>query len=507
MSTSSEQAAPEELHPDSIAALASLARIEPKPERCVFVSGNFNILHPGHLRLLKHAAECGDSLVVGVNANGYEGAFIDEELRLEGVRATSFVNHAFILRDPPERFIARLRPAIVVKGAEHEQMENREVAALRSYGGRLLFSSGEVRFASLDLLRREFNDLDLEDISKPVDYLARHSLTSSDIHDILGRIHNLRVVVVGDLIVDDYITCDALGMSQEDPTLVVTPVASDRFVGGAGIVAAHARSLGAKVTFFTVTGNDEVASYARNKLAEYDVPTHALIDETRPTTLKQRFRAADKTLLRVNHLRQTPISKELQTAMLESVMAGLPDTDLLIFSDFNYGCLPQPLVDTLIERCREQGIMLVADSQSSSQTGDVSRFHHMTLITPTEREARLAMRNFTDGLIVLSESLRRKCQAEHLLVTLGTEGLLIHTRQPDETECSYADDRLPALNKSARDVSGAGDSLLTATSLALAAGADIWLASYLGALAAACQVGRLGNSPLKPTEIELEARR
>src|SRR5262249_32521976 len=88
-------------------------------KRIAFVSGNFNVVHPGHLRLLKFAAENADFLVVGVNPDSWPGVAIPAEMRLEGLQSIAIVNHAFILEEPPERFIARLQPEIVVKGKEH----------------------------------------------------------------------------------------------------------------------------------------------------------------------------------------------------------------------------------------------------------------------------------------------------------------------------------------------------------------------------------------------------
>src|SRR3954471_8822655 len=95
-------------------------------EKIVFVSGNFNVVHPGHLRLLKFAAECGDFLVVGVNHDGFRGATLPEAMRLEGIKAISLVNYAFVLRTSAEDFIGRLHPAVVVKGKEHEGRNNAE---------------------------------------------------------------------------------------------------------------------------------------------------------------------------------------------------------------------------------------------------------------------------------------------------------------------------------------------------------------------------------------------
>ena len=138
--------------------------------------------------------------------------------------------------------------------------------------------------------------------------------------------------------------------------------------------------------------------------------------------------------------------------------------------------------------------MMVADSQSSSQIADVSRFNHMFFLTPTEREARLAVRDFESGLVVLSEKLRKQALAENILITLDKEGLLIHAGIPVREQ--WETDRLNAMNPIATDPAGAGDSLLTCSALAAASGADIWQCAYLGSLAAACQVERTGNIPI-----------
>lgn len=467
--------------------------------RIVFVSGNFNVIHPGHLRLLNFAAECGDFLVVGVTRDDKPGALIPENLRLEGVKAIGAVDYGFLLPGSPEEFIASLKPHIVVKGKEHEEHFNPELAIVESYGGKLLFSAGEMRFSSMDLLQRELRESDLTSIRKPVDFPARHGFEVGHLIERVKQFSSLRIVVVGDLIVDEYITCDPLGMSQEDPTIVVTPIQRDLFVGGAGIVAAHAVGLGASVSYFGVAGNDPTADYALEKLRAHRVNAYLIRDESRPTTLKQRFRARGKTLLRVSHLRQHDISHQLMENLLGKIDEALEAADLLVFSDFNYGCLPQPIVDEIVSRCVKRGVPMVADSQSSSQVGDVSRFQGMLLLTPTEHEARLAVRDSTAGLVVLADTLQQKARAGHVFITLGAEGILIHL--VDGIHRGLTTDQLPAFNSAPKDVSGAGDCLLISASMALVAGATVWESAYLGSVAAACQVGRVGNLPLSVDEV------
>lgn len=466
----------------------------------VFVSGNFNVVHPGHLRLLKFATEQADVLVVGVNSDQTTGVTLPQEMRLENVLSLGIVDHAISLDGPPENFILELKPDVVVKGKEFEGRLNSEKEAVDSYGGRLIFSSGELRFASLSLLERDYSDPDAATIRKPMDFPQRHGFHFSDLKATLTKIAGIRVLVIGDLIVDEYVTCDPIGMSQEDPTIVVTPIVSKTFVGGAGGVAAHARGLGAEVRYCTIVGDDEFAKFSLESLEAQGVHCDHFVDGSRPTTRKRRYRALDKTLLRVNHLRHHAASPELQGKMLAAIESALTNCDLVLFSDFNYGCLPQGLVNEVCARARARGVMLAADSQASSQIGDISRFNGMTLITPTEREARLALNDFESGLAAVGERLIAKARPENLVITLGSEGMLIDTIRDGELRT----DRLPAFNVSPKDVSGAGDSLFMGATMALCVGADIWQSCYLGALAAALQVSRVGNLPLTVADLVTE---
>jgi len=469
--------------------------------KLVLVTGCFNVLHPGHLRLLRFAKECGDRLIVAVQSDCLAGnaAHVHEHLRLEGVQSIAWVDEAFIYDKSLDTLITRLRPDVMVKGKEHELCFNPEAAVLEQYGGALVFSSGETIFSSLDFIRKEFKTGDFHSISLPHEYLLRHQIKPARLIELLQQFSRLKLCVVGDLIVDEYITCDPLGMSHEDPTIVVTPIDSTRFVGGAGIVAAHAAGLGASVQFVSVTGNDAARDFALEGLAATEVEAQLFVDGSRPTTLKQRYRSKGKSLLRVSHLHQGAISTALQTQLLTALEQALDGADLLVFSDFNYGCLPQPLVDKLVAIAKSRGVLLAADSQSSSQVGDISRFKGMDLITPTEREARISTRNREDGLVVLAEQLRQQSTAYNVLLKLGEEGLLIHAGNGKADD--WLTDRVNALNNGPKDVAGAGDSLLITSAMTLACGGTIWEAACLGSLAAAVQVGRVGNIPLRTEEL------
>ena len=192
---------------------------------------------------MRFAKELGTYLIVGVNSDRIAGnaALVNEKLRIEGIQSNNWVDESFIIDESVTDIISKIKPDYVVKGKEHEHLFNIEDSVLNSYGGKLVFSSGEVVFSSMDLIHKVIRQNANSNFKLPEDYLARHSLTLNNLKETIHQFTSLKVIVIGDIIIDEYITCDPLGMSQEDPTIVVTPVESKRFLGGAAIVAAHAK--------------------------------------------------------------------------------------------------------------------------------------------------------------------------------------------------------------------------------------------------------------------------
>lgn len=463
-----------------------------------FVFGDFNILHPGHLRLLKFAKESSDFLTVGIFSNQLSNKplLLDENVRLESIKATSYVDEAFLLNEDVLEYIKRRKPDILVKGKEFENRYNPEEEIMKTYGGKILFSSGEIGFSSLNLLQKDF-EISFSNLSHDNNFIKRHKIDKTKLIEYINKFSDLNILVIGDTIIDEYITCDAIGMSQEDPTIVVTPISNKKFIGGAAIVASHAKTLGANVSYVSVLGDDENFEFTHDYLTSLGINTYLLKDSTRPTTLKQRFRAQNKTLLRVNHLKQHNISKDLEEKILENFVDDLEDYDLIIFSDFSYGVLTKNIIENITLYAKKKSIVMVADSQSSSQIGDISKFKNMDIVTPTEREIRLSINDFESGLVVLSEKLHKKSNSKYIFTTLGSEGIVIYNSIKNE----LLTDNIQALNTNAKDVSGAGDSLLTCSSMAKVVGANIWESAYLGSIAAAIQVSRVGNIPIKKEEL------
>ena len=314
----------------------------------------------------------------------------------------------------------------------------------------------------------------------------------------MEKFKNVNACILGDIIVDEYIDSEALGMSQEDPTIAIKPLNSRKFIGGAGIVAMHGEKLGANIHFMTVTGEDDPQKLIESAFKETDIHSTLLADRLRPTNLKSRYRAKNKTLLRVNNISEISISENLQSQILSNFIEIADDLDVLIFSDFNYGFLPTELITQLIDHANKKNILVLADSQSSSQTGNIARFKSVNLITPTEREARISQRDNQEGLVQLAIGLLENSGCKNIFLKLGEEGVLLYVLDNNE----YQTEQINALNSNPLDTAGAGDSLLISSALCMASGATIWETALIGSLAAAIQVSRVGNIPITKEEIQ-----
>jgi rfaE bifunctional protein kinase chain/domain len=458
----------------------------------VFVSGKFRVIHAGHMRLFRTAADFGQQLIVALDTEGLTAEEI--HWRESILRNIEYVDKVIEFDGDIEKVLLEVRPDIVIKGHEFRNAQNQEAQILSTYGGKLVFTSGANFYSESDLIGSNDSEFIEKLATMPQEFMTRNNLTTDRLLKILNDFSKLRVCVIGDLIIDEYINCHPLGMSQEEPTVVVTPVDKRRYFGGAGIVAAHCQSLGAQTVFVTVTGEDETSKWSGEKATEYQLQSLSVIDISRPTTLKQRYRSGTQTLLKISHLTQEFLDSEKESELIEKFSGIAEGLDVLILSDFSYGVLSPQIVERILAIAKEHGIFVSADSQSSSQIGNLGKFKNIDLVSATEREARLELKDNTSGLVVVAEGLRRELNSKTLLLKMGADGVLISAQ--DGKGQMLPTDEIPAINKSPVDTSGAGDSMLAGASLALASGSTIYEAALIGSVLAGIQVGRLGNVPI-----------
>lgn len=483
--------------------VADLVGKRPRNRTVVMCHGAFDIVHPGHLRHLAYAREKADLLIASITTDAQitkakYRPYVPEELRAMNLAALEIVD--FVIIDPhatPIENILFLQPDFFAKGYEYfanglPMKTREEIAALKSYGGEMLFTPGDVVYSSSALIESHPPKLAVD---KLLILMESEGITFSGLRATLEQFRDLHVHVVGDTIVDSYCYCSVLGATAKSPTLSVRYEKREVFAGGAAAVAKHVRATGAEVTLSTVLGDDEHKEFVLREMDESGIRLVPVVDKMRHTTYKERFFADGYKMLQVDHVDNRTVSE----GALESIGSALRDgrADTVVFSDFRHGIFNRQTVGTLREYI-PVGALKVADSQVSNRWGNILDFTEFDLLTPNEREARFALGDQDSVVRPLALKLFQAARCRWLILKLGERGLLGYRtpgQMPREffTVDSFADH--------VADPIGAGDALLAYASLAQRVTNNIVIASILGSAAAAVACERQGNVSVTPEEV------
>jgi rfaE bifunctional protein kinase chain/domain len=286
------------------------------------------------------------------------------------------------------------------------------------------------------------------------------------------------------------VACDALGMSAEAPVLVVKELENREFIGGAAIVASHIAALGAECHYVSVVGKDDQSNMVSKSLTDQGVSIDLIVDESRPTTYKTRYIVDNQKLFRVSRIKDHKISEEIEQEIINKITILAPDIDGILVSDFVYGVITQNILDVISNLSKQFDIKLYGDLQCSSQVGKVSKFDGFDLITPTEKESRIALNDDESGIEWVATTLLSNTNSKNMLMKLGSDGFIAYSG-----DLTYRQD-FPALSVNPVDVTGAGDSLFAAMSVSLSSGASIIEASVIGTCMASLSVNKIGNTPI-----------
>lgn len=479
-----------------------------KGQQVVMCYGHFNIIHPGHIRYLEYAKNQGQRLIVVIQGDqmlthsGNPHSFSANERAL-GLAWLQIVDRVVILdRWQLDRAIKLVRPHKLVLGKEFEGERQgylfSALQALDEVSGEVVYHAGEVHYASTDLLNEETKDLEHERWDQFQKACSRHQLDLKLLQEALFSFKKSRLLVLGDTIVDQYIACDAMGMSAEAPVLVVQELKAREFLGGAAIVAAHVSSLGAHCHYLSVVGQDENANIVKQQLDKNNVSYSLISDPSRPTTFKIRYMVENQKLFRVSRLKDQSLPEKVESQVIKKLRELAPHMDGVLVSDFVYGVITNRILDVLQELSKSQGLKLFGDLQCSTQVGNVSKFQNFNLITPTEKEARVALGNKDDGIEQIANSVMQKTNSNNLIVKMGAEGFIAYGIKEGEL---INRQHFPALCPNPVDVTGAGDSLFACLAIGLCSGISLMVSSALGACMASLAVQNVGNLPISNEQL------
>ncbi len=317
--------------------------------------------------------------------------------------------------------------------------------------------------------------------------------------NIVKNFKDSKILVVGDLMLDEYILGDVNRISPEAPILILDAKETTYIPGGAANTAHNIRTLGNKVVLVGVIGQDENGKILKEILDKKGIDTQGVIvDPQRKTTLKSRIVARNQQIVRVDSEDKNPVSPAIEEQILNLIKSQIHEVKSIVISDYAKGVLTPNLARSIIEIARANNVLSLVDSK----TNDYSQYRNCHIMSSNKKELAQTLNiqiRDENTFLQAGKMLLSHVMCDYVLVTQGAEGMTLFSK--DGTTFHF-----PAVNNKAIDVSGAGDTSISTLALALSAGADLKQAVTLASHACGVEVGKVGTAVVLPEELEESLR-
>lgn len=315
------------------------------------------------------------------------------------------------------------------------------------------------------------------------------------IQDLTGK----KVLVVGDIGIDMYLMGDVKRLSPEAPVPVLDVFNESQRLGLAANVAQNIHSLGGQCHLVSVVGADAAAEDMKSLLKAHWIQSHDLIvDEERPTTRKMRLLSGQHHIARVDFEKSIPVREKIKTELIYKAIQAVNDHDIVILQDYSKGVVDWELAQQLIQKCNSAGKKVLVDPY---KTTPLTSYKGAYLMTPNRDEAYslakqmdITLKDGLENVDKVGDLLKKAIGSEQMVVTLGSQGMKLFEGQTTR--------QLPTFAQNVFDVTGAGDTVIAAMAMALAAGWPLEKACYLANFAAGVVVGKVGCVPCELPELQ-----
>ncbi|MDY6783410.1 MAG: PfkB family carbohydrate kinase [Cyanobacteriota bacterium] len=479
-----------------------LAKLRQQGSKIVLCHGTFDLLHPGHLAHLQEAKELGDILVVSVTAAPYVNRgpgrpIFSDDLRLYALASLSCVDRVLLAPVPTAlEVLDRVQPDIYCKGHEYAdaskdvtQNIQREIERVRSYGGDIDYT-GEIVFSSTKLSNNYLNALPASVKTYASEFAQRYSF--DEVREAVDAMQKLKVLVLGDVIIDEFIHCTVQGLTSKGRTISARHLRGEQHLGGSLAIARHIASFADSVTVAGVIGTEpEMHSLIVNNL-DGKIRLDLLHEEDYPTVLKRRYierqgmREDYNKLFAINYLREEGLAPRERQKLLDRLEATIGSYDLVLVADYGHGLIDASVIDVL----QSQAPFLAINCQTNSANHGynlITKYKRADSFCLDQQELRLAFSSRYGDHSHLLKRLYDHLGARQGWLTLGSSGSLGMTARGEE-------ELTPALTLQVKDTTGAGDAFLALASMSACLELPIAIGSLLGNLAGAISANILGNA-------------
>jgi len=469
-----------------------------KGKKVVLCHGVFDLLHIGHIKHFIEAKNLGDILVVSltpdihVNKGPGRPAF-KEQLRLQAIAALHMVNYVVLNSTATAvNVIKKIKPNIYCKGKDYKdhqkdvsgQIKN-ETDAVKKIGGKRVFTK-DIAFSSSKLINSYGNFQ--SNIQKLLIKKIKKNYTFLKIKNLIDQFKKIRVLIVGETIIDQYIFCDTLGKSGKDPMLVLREIKKEEYLGGASAIARHLSPFCNNISLLSMVGEKgENLPEIKKKLPK-NINFKYIKKEKSPTIIKRRFldHVSNNKVLGVYTINDDILSNKQDKLFYDILKKMLGKYDLVIVSDYGHGLISNKTASLI---CKNSKYLAVNAQVNSANIGyhSMRNYKNVDCVIVNEKEIQHEMRDRNNKTEFLMKKISQQQKIKNMIVTRGKEGALMYNRKSKKLNlcAAFAD--------SAVDKIGAGDAMLSIISLCLKNNFSNELALLVGSLAAAQSTESIGN--------------
>ena len=481
---------------EELRAIIAAKKLEGK--RITHCHGVFDLMHIGHIHHFVEAKSKGDLLIVTITPDEYvdkgpgRPAF-SQTHRAQTVAALGVVDFVAINKwATAVNTIKFLEPDIYVKGPDYHNSENDitgniliEEDAIKHIGGEVYYTNGII-FSSSNLLNEY-----LPQLSEPqLNYLTmiKNQYSLEEINIQIDSIKNLRVVVIGETIIDEYQYCNALGKSGKEPVLVMQKTHTEMYAGGALAVANHIADFCNQVNILSYLGQDsEYLNFVKDNLKE-NIRYHYVNKSNSPTIVKTRIidSYSKSKQLGIYEINDELLSKREENKFCSIAEEIISEADVVIVCDYCHGLITPQIGDFIIEKSK---YLAINTQQNAANIGfhRISKYSKADYVCIHEGELRQEFRSRTKDIRDLIIMLSNKLQIKNIVITRGDKGSISYNEEGEFLEC-------PAYATNIVDRIGAGDTFLAMTSLCFSSGIFADLTLFLGNLSTSQVLSVMGNS-------------
>ena len=474
--------------------LHTIRETQKQGKKAVLCYGVFGVLHVGHIRYLKKAKEYGDFLIVVITSDHREDPKSKErfeDMRAEALAHLDWVDLVSIdIHDSFREMIKALTPDVYVKGFESagfgDPKENgdQEDHLCRDLGIEYVVAKEE-DFSSTDNINRYLRNF--SDDTYVYLSLFKQRYPIANFVRLFEQIEKLKVLVIGDTIIDEYQFCSAIGKSSKDPALALKYQHSDIFAGGVLAVANHIANFVEQVDLVTVMGEKEsYEEFILSKLKS-NVSPYYVFKPNAPTLVKKRFvdGYSMNKLFEIYVMDDSFLEEKQNMELCALFMEKMPSYDLVVVSDFGHGAISASMIDVLV---RDASFLAVNTQSNAGNRGfnTITKYPKADYVSLSEHEIRLEMRDTSGKLFPMIRRLAQDMSCRHFVVTLGKKGCMLKDRDGSLLQ-------VPGFSQEVVDRVGAGDAFFVITSLFSVLDAPGELLGFVGNVVGSLAVGVMGN--------------